>query len=458
VRGRGHAIGEPVVRGRFGNGSLGFLALLVVAIACSGRSNGTRNRDGRASGAAAGQPDDVPNGGTDDSGAGEGGLSGAGGTSTGGTSTGGTSTGGGRSGAGGGGTLNASGGVSNEGGSIAGGGHAGSGEPASGAGGTRPGAPFWWGCTPETYGDGVCDCGCAIRDVDCKTDGLDECEVCNSPGSCNGAPCPGRIKTDDNRQCDPYAPLAWTCSEQSYADESSCDCGCGVADPDCAVATSAACDSCHLPGSCGEDRHDTCSTAINPTDNSGCYVPPDWYCSGGYGDGVCDCGCGVIDVDCTSSSVGACETCDGGCSGVPCPGKISPTDNTVCLPPPPGWRCDAYRYLDGALCDCGCGISDPDCTGTDVESCDNCNGNGSCSAQWCPGTIDRYDNALCYRPEPSQWWTCPASAFADGVQCDCGCGDWDLDCPNEAISSCEQCWECGPCPGRINPTNTTHCL
>lgn len=328
----------------------------------------------------------------------------------------------------------------------------------AGAGGeAQPSAPFWWACAAEAYGDGVCDCGCSIRDVDCQDGDVDSCEVCSGPGSCNGAPCPGRIKAEDNRHCDPYPPQGWVCPQHRFADETSCDCGCGVVDPDCEDATYAACDSCDLAGSCSLERHDGCSTSIDPNDNSRCHVPPEWECYGNYRDGICDCGCGIVDVDCSSSSVEACENCTSGCSVASC-AEISPNNNGVCTPPPPGWHCDEHTYLDGALCDCGCGIADPDCAGTGVESCDSCSHSGNCSVQPCPGTIDPNDITGCYQPEPPSWWTCPASAYADGSQCDCGCGAYDLDCPDGAVSSCDECGACGPCPGTVNPMNPPSCL
>jgi hypothetical protein len=337
-------------------------------------------------------------------------------------------------------------------------GEGGVGEGVGGSDDMPPAGPsFWWACPLEAWGDGQCDCGCGIRDIDCKQGGVDECEVCNGPGSCSGAACPGRIKAEDNRHCDPR-PLTWHCSERSYGDEESCDCGCGAPDPDCADTTPASCDSCKLPGSCAQDRSDGCSTAIAPADNSSCYVPENWDCYLKYGDGICDCGCGVLDVDCASSSPAVCQDCSQGCAGSACPGEISPTDNAVCTPPPAGWRCAEHRYLDGHFCDCGCGVVDPDCATSAAESCEWCNDEGSCSVQTCPGTIAPSDNATCYQPAPPTWWTCPAAAYADGTQCDCGCGAYDLDCPHSAPSACDECGECGPCPDSISPLSNSHCL
>jgi hypothetical protein len=330
---------------------------------------------------------------------------------------------------------------------------------SGGQGGAMPpeGPTFWWDCPLEAWGDGRCDCGCGQRDIDCSDGDITSCEVCDGPGSCNGAPCPGRIDPVNNQTCDP-PPFGWACPWLSYADGLSCDCGCGVPDPDCEDEAPETCDTCKLPGSCAEQRNDGCDTALDPADSSRCYIPTDWICYANYGDGVCDCGCGAQDVDCASSALEDCEACEEGCSGSACPGKISPGDNALCTPPPPGWRCPEYRYRDTHFCDCGCGVVDPDCASSAVESCEWCNDEGSCSIQTCPGSVDPTNNALCHQPAPPSWWTCSASDYADGTICDCGCGGYDLDCPNEGPEVCEDCHSCGSCPDSINPLSNASCL
>ena len=57
-----------------------------------------------------------------------------------------------------------------------------------------------------------------------------------------------------------------------------------------------------------------------------------WTCNAAYYDAVdgCDCGCGLVDPDC-SSGTGTCDYCSnaGACS-LTCD-DISPTDNSQCL-------------------------------------------------------------------------------------------------------------------------------
>jgi hypothetical protein len=64
-------------------------------------------------------------------------------------------------------------------------------------------------------------------------------------------------------------------------------------------------------------------------------VPAAWACNPAYyNDGSCDCGCGVIDLDCASANVSACDYCDdtGSCNTADCPGTIKTTNNAVCGP------------------------------------------------------------------------------------------------------------------------------
>ena len=184
------------------------------------------------------------------------------------------------------------------------------------------------------------------------------------------------------------APISgWSC-DPSYFDETKagaseifCDCGCGAVDPDCASAANKI-DGCFAGQTCGTKA--TCEG-----------VPTKWTCmpdqfNGGVGNG-CDCGCGVPDPDCDLMPAEAVEGCSAGasCSA----GK--------CIPM--GWKCDPSFYdedepgVTAKVCDCGCGIADPDCAAATLASCDFCKDEGSCSTKECKGNleINATNNAIC---------------------------------------------------------------
>jgi hypothetical protein len=389
---------------------------------------------------------------------GEAGLDGQGGTggtgATGATgATGGTS---GRGGAGGRASVGGAGGVGAFGGigAVSGSGLIG-GNPAGGQGGV----PFGWKCGTETYGDGVCHCGCNASDPDCEHNDIDECEVCDAVGSCNGAECPGRINEDNTVACLPPA-VGWYCDTALYGDGESCDCGCGTVDIDCDDETVESCDVCDALSACSNL---SCPGTIDPENNARCYHPAGWTCYWSlYGDGFCDCGCGVIDLDCADATPESCKFCpSSGCTPFDCTDTLLPDNNAICSAPPSSWTCPTRLYNDGDQCDCGCGFIDPDCASGELSACDKCNGEGSCSGQACPGIINEKDNSICMKPPAPDDWTCYDYQYGDGYYCDCGCGVQDADCRTAALGHCERCSACGfsyYCPGLVNPDDTTECV
>ena len=328
----------------------------------------------------------------------------------------------------------------------------------AGTTGSLPGVPATWTCAGLHYDNGVCHCGCGAPDPDCSSEDIDDCEVCDATGSCNTYACPGNIEPDDTSQC-VAPPAEWTCLPSAYADGVECHCGCGVEDPDCEDSSAESCDVCYFSGSCAGG---SCPSSIDADDNSRCDVPEGWTCAASlYGNGVCHCGCGVVDKDCSSASRDACEVCWTGCSGENCPGRIDPDDNAVCSGVPPQWTCSDRFYKDGSICNCGCGALDPDCASDEIEACDSCDFEGSCSARACPGTIDPDNNAICEQPSPPADWTCGSWDYADGRTCHCGCGAIDLDCPEDAgVESCDECFQCGSaeCPNKIDPDDIGSCM
>lgn len=323
--------------------------------------------------------------------------------------------------------------------------------------GGNPIVPGGWVCSVVAYGDGTCDCGCGAPDSDCANhEDIELCQRCDVFGSCGGGTCPAKVYVEDTTRCTP-PPEGWTCSPSFYADEAICHCGCGIPDPDCADESVDSCDSCNASGACARGA---CPSAIDPENNAKCKVPEGWTCTVSvYGDGRCNCGCGVVDMDCKGPGRENCEVCWGGCSIEGCPGPIDQENNAICTGVPAAWTCHDRFYGDGLLCHCGCGMRDPDCDSGEGDACERCNVEGSCSARACPGTINPNDNARCTQPTAPEGWTCSAYLYADGSVCHCGCGVVDLDCPTDGIESCEECSGCGSgaCPGRLDPEDVTSC-
>ena len=265
-------------------------------------------------------------------------------------------------------------------------------------------------------------------------------------------------------------PVVWTCNPNYYGD-ASCDCGCGSVDIDCADATNASCDFCGDTGSCSPPPGLNCPAAIDPVNNAICIAIPPENCTNGVDDDFDG------DVDCD----------DHGCFGV------------GACPTPAGWTCDAADYADGTICNCGCGIADPDCADATIASCDECNATGSCNLDFtCPGNINTTNNALCSPPPPEDCsngtdddfdgdtdcddtdclgvgtcppvgWVCSPSYYASGIagDCDCGCGAVDPDCADATPASCDYCADdMGSCANNIDcslatnldPTNNGVCL
>jgi hypothetical protein len=249
--------------------------------------------------------------------------------------------------------------------------------------------------------------------------------------------------------------MTWTCQASRYDDGDSCDCGCGITDPDCEDERVESCNACSQLGSCALAA---CPSNILAEDNSQCGVPAGWVCgSAYYGDGFCDCGCAVLDSDCESKT-DTCSSCPLlGCARDFC-ATIDPEDNTICTAPPRSWTCTERLYRDGSQCDCGCGFPDPDCSGTELESCDNCNAVGSCSGLACPGSIDPADTRSCIKLPAPPGWTCSEESYGSSGSCDCGCGVQDADCRDNEAETRDNC-ACSPgvCPESVNRDDPTQC-
>ncbi len=159
-----------------------------------------------------------------------------------------------------------------------------------------PTPPAGWTCPAYWLVNDYCDCGCGIPDAECTSFTIDDCLVPN--GCADGT----RPDPTDPARCIAN-PAGWTCNGLSYDSGGSCNCGCGIADPDCPSPLRwSACD------------YDGCASGgPSPIDPTQCVDDPpqdDWTCAAELlADGAtCDCGCGARDPDCgADATVASCE-------------------------------------------------------------------------------------------------------------------------------------------------------
>lgn len=201
-------------------------------------------------------------------------------------------------------------------------------------------------------------------------------------------------------------PPVWTCGLEHYGTGDGCDCNCTIPDPDCSDPNAP------IFG-CGP-QHQASSQTSTCSAEGECVAPADWSCDEAlFLDGeACNCECGAPDADCggTPLPIEGCEA-DEAC-----------VDGT-CFGPPDGWTCGAATYQDGFVCDCECGIHDPDCDfgGTEVANCQ-------------PGEVCSLEDTCTTPPG----WECDDALFGDGETCDCVCGANDPDCEGDLpVVGCE---------------------
>jgi len=113
-----------------------------------------------------------------------------------------------------------------------------------------------------------------------------------------------------------------------------------------------------------------------------------------------------------------------------------------------GWTCDENKYKDGSVCNCGCGIPDPDCTTENAVNPNGCVEGSVCLYGKC--VLPMWDKTRC-----------DIANYHDGKDCDCGCGGvlLDPDCfdagllpvcrvagaiCNTKTYVCEGGWTCDP--------------
>eukprot|EP00727_Mastigamoeba_balamuthi_P012332 m51a1_g7721 hypothetical protein (594) ;mRNA; r:144197-147148 len=208
-------------------------------------------------------------------------------------------------------------------------------------------------------------------------------------------------------------------------------------------------------------------------------VPPSWTCApAAYTDNVCSCNCGEWDPAsphwnasvCDTKSYWAYDGCQCECGGDPDPDCFDPyAPVAVCsrkdlrtpfcawsygvaskctgkqwkvasvlFADPSGvaerWGCAPERFNDGKVCDCECGMMDPDCLVSSIKQT-------SCRDNW------RCVDGTCAVPPR---WFCDSSNYNDSQYCDCNCGDYDPDCDQKVgVFNCkrkeQQCGYNGQC-------------
>ncbi|MBN2724737.1 MAG: hypothetical protein JXR95_11760 [Deltaproteobacteria bacterium] len=212
-----------------------------------------------------------------------------------------------------------------------------------------------WTCDSTYYGDGECDCGCGVIDSDCDGAGIEYCMYNN----CTDPEIPDETSN-------------WLCVMEEY-------CGDGIAQA-------------------GEDCDGTDLGGDDCTDVSASYVGGTLSCNEDCTFNVTAC---TVSELCGNGVIDAGESCDGSdlgendCTTVPGEsfdvGTLSCNadctfNTTACTESI--WTCDSSYYGTGDGCDCGCGIIDPDCADSTINSCNY----NECTEGYVP---DSSSNWLC---------------------------------------------------------------
>ncbi len=153
----------------------------------------------------------------------------------------------------------------------------------------------------------------------------------------------------------------WECDDEWYDEDGYCNCGCGALDPDCADSTRASCDFIiceYTDGNVYSDRNWLCipqctaetESEICPEDLPHCLIT---HCAECSDDDHCP-----GDDRCLNGICGNC-TNDDDCGGTSCMNHHCQTGE---------WTCPQRYYGDGE-CDCGCGVKDVDCPDGSLASC-----------------------------------------------------------------------------------------
>eukprot|EP00727_Mastigamoeba_balamuthi_P010558 m51a1_g6124 putative serine-threonine protein (641) ;mRNA; r:173019-175763 len=192
----------------------------------------------------------------------------------------------------------------------------------------------------------------------------------------------------------------WTCDRAAFMDGRTCDCGCGLWDPDCSAAAAgplspncSAGEVCIHMAFCERAEWNSTSALCNATH------------FGAFDGCQCECGGPWRDPDCAfPSAVSHCQA-----EGLAAPHCSLKTRGCA-----DAWTCDAALYHDG-VCHCDCGAVDPDCPSI-----------ASSPSPDCAGTACSYGSCIA-----DAQWTCRVLYWNNSDGCDCMCGAYDPDCEME---------------------------
>ncbi len=266
-----------------------------------------------------------------------------------------------------------------------------------------------WTCNPNAFGDGSwCDCACGETDPDC-TSGEDALTVRG---------CENVLATcDANNACEGgFDPDDWSCDPRLLSDGSTCDCGCGIPDPDC-LDGDLPLTGCADGESCNPDG--TCAACVPQCDGRQC--GPD--------------GCGGSCGACTELGASFCNP-DGTCTAM----CVPQCEGRACGPDGCGGECGACA--DGQTCQTGvCVVPD------DSESCEDRCGGIAPSGCSCEATCAQEENCC-----PDVFAVCGCQPICDGKSCgDDGCGGTCGTC--EQGARCDEASQCVDDPCDPDPCN-----
>jgi len=164
----------------------------------------------------------------------------------------------------------------------------------------------------------------------------------------------------------PVAPPGWTCSPFYYNVTDGCDCDCGLVDPDC-LSPNAKIYNCatapNLNSWCSDQG--TCEyEAIKPAE----YTCPLFF----NVDKGCQCECGSYDPACAFTNITNCKDP----TAVGCDASGACVLSGSQSKPPASWLCPAEWYGTSDGCDCNCGAVDPDCSSSSSKIANGCSCRG----------------------------------------------------------------------------------